>query len=699
MEATSFKEKHVRIALVSGSSTIRNLHRDILKNHGFTNTVSVNDLKGAIEVLETENVDWLICPVHLNDQVNAFQILKLALSHPRAKQLKITLLVKEEEEKYLPSAFDYGVFSYMQDKTTRNEMEEQYGELFTVLLQSDWNLAKTSAFYIRKFLKNNPKDLLEFNQKMLQIFPGDPEIICDLAESLFLNKNKKAGLQALKQATTINPELQERAKALSEKYASLEPEAGSLEEQNTLGIQGCMIIDNDENAIIELKETLTALGIPKILVYTSPEEALEYVKKNADIDLVISEWALKTIMGPIFIQKIKRITHMVTAPIIVYNAKVSESDLPVLMEIGAVTYINKPLNQKEVLKKIIWTVQQKRLPTEPGAIEYTIRQSLGIGDVAKAKSLFGKLLKTHQDYSYLRKLRLQAEFAFYDGKFEQTKDHCLEAIKYGETSVFILSLLGKCLIKSRDYRAALRCFDLANSRSPLNIDRICEISECHMGSDDFEEAQKSIEEAENLDKEAPRIKESKTKLALSTGDVKTAKALMEEISSLREVIGFMNNRAVSLSLCQRVDEGINLYKQAIESLPINRQELLILIQYNLALAYAREGKLQSSLDVLKAVLSTKEGKNHLKIKSLYQRVNQSVSKGQPFSLKTNPVPPKSSNSSKEEEEDFFSYISLRPGEMCCHKIFVLPAHPKEIDSAYNKNLAFNPRQMIKKENK
>ena len=696
MEDVFFKDKTAKILIVGGSSTVRNMHRDILKSYGYTNSVTVNDLAGAIEVLEMDIVNWMITPIALEEKISAFQLLKLSLSHPRLKDLHISFLLKEGEDTVLGAGFDLGLLSFMYDRTTRNELEEEYSQFFSALQRSAWNMAKVASCYIHDILTNEPEELMSFTRRFLEIFPGEADTLIQLAEAQFLNQHKEAGLQTLKQAMTIDPSTKEACQELATKYGDIADSGEALQEQNTLSISGCLILEEDRETTSQLVGILQELGVPKVEVHSDPEQAIAYLKQNSDIGLVICEWALSKLPGPVFVQRVRQVTHMVTAPILVCNAKVEESDLPILHELGALSYIKKPVVKDECLKKIIWTLQQQRLPTEPGTLEFTIRQHLGRGEVDKAKGLFGKLLKS-KDLGEVQKIRLQAEFSYLEGKYAVACDLCLEAIKHGEHNVFIFSLLGKSLIKSRDIQAALRCLDLAQSLSPMSVERICEISECHMSNEDFDQAQQAIDMAEELDPEADRIRESKAKLALVQGDGKTARALLGEVGRLREVVGFMNNRAVSLTLNQRIGEAVELYQQAIDSLPEGKGELTVLVKYNLALSFARDGKLKQSLATLKESLGTPEGKRNMKTRSLYARLNKALKSGDELVLNTNDPSEKDAAQSIVDDESFINLITLKPGEMRCHKIYVASTYPPEVTKSINGKLTFNPRKIITKD--
>ena len=106
----NFEDKSAKIILVNPSGAIRIQHSDIIKSHGFVSITNVSDLQSAIEVLESEKIDWIITRPFANDAVNAFQLLKLIISEAVLRHVRVSLLMDESEEQLLPYAFSLGLF-------------------------------------------------------------------------------------------------------------------------------------------------------------------------------------------------------------------------------------------------------------------------------------------------------------------------------------------------------------------------------------------------------------------------------------------------------------------------------------------------------------------------------------------------------------------------------------------------------------
>ena len=85
----------------------------------------------------------------------------------------------------------------------------------------------------------------------------------------------------------------------------------------------------------------------------------------------------------------------------------------------------------------------------------------------------------------------------------------------------------------------------------------------------MEKAESAIKKAEEMeiDMDSTEVEQMKCKINIETGNVVTAKSLMNDLEAGKNVIAYMNNRAVTLARNGRFEDGISLYKKTIESIP------------------------------------------------------------------------------------------------------------------------------------
>jgi CheY-like chemotaxis protein len=57
---TKFKDKSARVLLVDSSGPVRQLLSEVTKSIGFANSQAVASIQDAHNILETEQVDWLL---------------------------------------------------------------------------------------------------------------------------------------------------------------------------------------------------------------------------------------------------------------------------------------------------------------------------------------------------------------------------------------------------------------------------------------------------------------------------------------------------------------------------------------------------------------------------------------------------------------------------------------------------------------
>ncbi|MBX9838565.1 MAG: tetratricopeptide repeat protein, partial [Silvanigrellaceae bacterium] len=120
--------------------------------------------------------------------------------------------------------------------------------------------------------------------------------------------------------------------------------------------------------------------------------------------------------------------------------------------------------------------------------------------------------------------------------------------------------------------------------------------------------------------------------------------ILKNLNSLTGVIGLINNDAVARIRSGNFEDGIKLYKNALESLTEDLNEYKGLITYNLALAHARNKDLKNALETLNSIEIKSNTKIYKKFKIFKVKVKMaSLSGGQIDSLDN-------FNENKETEE-------------------------------------------------
>lgn len=109
-----------------------------------------------------------------------------------------------------------------------------------------------------------------------------------------------------------------------------------------------MIVEDDIMSYVFLKEILRPTKI-NILHAADGIKAIEMVSKNVDIDLILMDIKLPGISGYEATKKIKEIRDI---PVIAQTAYAMSDDHSKILEAGCDDYISKPINRKNLLRKI-----------------------------------------------------------------------------------------------------------------------------------------------------------------------------------------------------------------------------------------------------------------------------------------------------------------------------------------------------------
>ncbi len=115
-----------------------------------------------------------------------------------------------------------------------------------------------------------------------------------------------------------------------------------------------LLVDDDMRNIFSLT---TALETNKMIVEFAEngQEAIEILKKQSDIDLVLMDIMMPVMNGYEAIQEIRKMEGFLELPIIALTAKAMKNDREKCLDAGASDYISKPVNLDQLLSLIrVW---------------------------------------------------------------------------------------------------------------------------------------------------------------------------------------------------------------------------------------------------------------------------------------------------------------------------------------------------------
>ena len=128
--------------------------------------------------------------------------------------------------------------------------------------------------------------------------------------------------------------------------------------------------------------------------------------------------------------------------------------------------IGKPVNKEELIKYLIWKMQQDKIPTDQSAMERNMRQFLKEKNISEAQNIKERYVED-KTIKIGAKVLIEADFSFANLEYDKARYFGIEDIKHSEDSIFTLSLLSKIMMNLREFEISLKCFE-----KDLQIDSI-----------------------------------------------------------------------------------------------------------------------------------------------------------------------------------------------------------------------------------
>ncbi|MEZ4742757.1 MAG: response regulator [Bdellovibrionota bacterium] len=474
-----FKDRSLKIIGVDSSGAVRQLLNEVMKSLGFENFQAMASVQDALQSMEVESVDWLILPLMADQEVNAIHILRLLSLYPELKNIRITFFLEEEERYCLPDAFGLGLLSWLSKPYNKDSLTKELESFLSNFENENWDSTRLAVSYCYDYLMQEKlhESALELINGFLDLYPADPTALIKLSRPLYELNRKSEANAALTQALLVDESLESEVQALrSELFGASDDdiEEEVEEPRNLLGIENCIIIDSDEQASAQIKELLTELGVKEILQFSDGESAWIWLQENESPAVIFHEWRIPKLTGPYFIQRVRG--KFPCIPLIAVSALIREEDMPLIIEMGISTVVSKPVVKTDFIKAVVHVIRQERMPTDVEFLERKIRQNIIANNSDEISSLMEKYMSM-AEIPVRRKMKMEAELAYYEEDYEKSRNLAVEALKGGSDSVQVLNLLGKSLMQMQDYEAALKCFEKAQVMSPKNIHRLCVIAE------------------------------------------------------------------------------------------------------------------------------------------------------------------------------------------------------------------------------
>lgn len=687
-------KENCAVVVVESASSVRQLITDILKDLEISKITGVTNLQDALHILEVEPVDWIITSFGGDSEVNALHILKLITLHPQLRNTAVTILWDSaSDESAIPDLFELGLLSLHTKSYMRDTLADTFNDLFELMKLHNWDSTLVAAEHVRQFLikKNFPKARLQFEESLISLYPGSTQTLLNLADAELILGEKEKGIKLLDQVELLDERMAIHCKRLKQKHncelLNTDSDSQSVA-KNVLNIKTAVLIDPDTDVIYHTKELLAQIGVETIETFEKGNEAFQWLSTSSrEPDLIIMEWKIPGITGAILVQRIRSLGfHQV--PIVVISSLIQNSDIALLREMGVDECQEKPFDKSMFYRTLVQSIQQNRCPTEEKSLHSKIRRLLKADKLHEAERLITQLFQDERTSISTRK-EIEAEFCMAKGEFLHARDLGIEALNMGTDSLNMLNLVGKAMLKLKEFEGALKCFERAQKMSSLNIERLLHIAEACLELNRKDQAKSAVDQAKNLDSTNLQVKNMECKADIVSGRADLAKNLMGDLESGKDIISYMNNRAVALAKSGRFDEAINLYQTTIESIPPTWKDQQAAVIYNKGLAYARYGELEKASQTLSAIQPDKFSSHIVKkAHSLLERIKKSIESNTALTIldadtveatsAPNNVETSASSTTQNSapSKRFSQQLEIQRGEIACHLVFYFPNKPE-----------------------
>ena len=619
--------KSIPILLISDSGMI-GMRLKSLNEAGFDNVKTCHSCSEGLNLMQSTFFGWVITEFAAEEKINGFDILKVCNDTDILRSVCVSLIIEKKESYCLAKAFELGLFSWFY-ATSEDKFDAQLNQLVSRLEQNDYDANKTAFDYLRAFLKKKKlyKNLIEFETGVLKLDENSAEQNINLAIANFVQGNIEEGQNLLSKAKGLIVEidnqpgedavkqsvkLKKRMEAICQKYLGKSADHIGF----TYKLKSCVVVDPDDAIHPQIAKALKNFGNFQIQYFSEAKEACRWLEKNGEPGLIIQEWKLQGVSGNAFVQQVRQFGFF-KVPIVVFSAHLTESDKTLLHEMTVAGLIIKPVNDKVLFNNLVSILNEQIDPTQSRFLKQDILNNLKLGKLKRALALRKKYFSLDKIPAF-EKYHVNAEIAFHQGDYNRAKENAEKSLRKNPQNLNVINLMGKILLKLDDYEEALTFLEKAKKFSPQDIERLCEASDAGTENGQLEEAEAAIALGRKFSADGEQKLDEN--------------AFKEESSSVTNVVSFLNNRAVLLSKCNKLEESVELYKKSLKSIPLSFVDTRAMIAYNLALSYSKQDRLSEALSLLQEIVSNKQVKIYSKAHSLLKKVENTLKTGEVLQL-------------------------------------------------------------------
>ena len=350
-----------------------------------------------------------------------------------------------------------------------------------------------------------------------------------------------------------------------------------------------LLVDDIQPARETLCNILQVLGYKNLLEASNGEEAIELLKKNPDIQLIISDWKMPRMSGIELLKWVRSQKEFKNIPFIMVTSKGEKEDVALAAEQDVTEYLVKPVTVEALISKIENIDNNLAKLNELKQKLEVIKKLIDSGKDEKIRKELEKILEEFpKDKSKL--LREIAYMYMERGYLDEAEKMVNRALSENPLYTKGWWLKNEIALKKKDLNGALSALKKLYELNPNSSKVLYHIGKIYL-------AKEKLDKAKSFFLMALKVDPKNEQLIQDIWNAYLENDLLDEVFRdfghiLFEKLNVetLNNLAVSLSKKGSVDQAIVAYRQALKKEPKNSR-----LHYNLAVAYLKTGKKKNAL--------------------------------------------------------------------------------------------------------
>lgn len=335
-----------------------------------------------------------------------------------------------------------------------------------------------------------------------------------------------------------------------------------------------LVIDDDEMIANQITGWFKNKGSRNVTPLSIPEKAwAESLSKK--YQMIILDWNLGgELNGVGLFNRWKNHEYYQDIPVYVISGYLSDLNFSILEEFPMTAKISKPVEQAAFFKTVTdlhsqseWYRQQKQNIS-------TVLKGLNSSDFMK--QITGLIDCSPAPY-YI--CCATGNLLFANDQLDEAEIMFQRAVMEKKDSILALNALGKIALARGDNKSAKKYLTAAMSKSPDNIERLCNLGDICLQDMEIEKANQLFSKALALDDAHSRSKSGKS-------HSKNIAVWLDQIQDIpTSYASMLNSMAISMARSGQFQECIDHYKQALKI--VGDDKLKSKLSFNLGLGYAR----------------------------------------------------------------------------------------------------------------